>query len=190
MRALAAAALALALALAACRTAPTERVLYQWSDAEGNVRYTTLPDEVPRAARETLSPVKWGLTAQQNAALMPGSRTEPRPPESAREWLAGQEPPEETDAGAAASAAEVAEEAAVPTKPEEIAALDARIRELEQQITAAEVSLAQRMGEPDTEVNPVDQASVREAADRLPQLQAELEELRSRRQLVTPANGN
>ena len=33
----------------------------------------------------------------------------------------------------------------------------------------------------------VDEAAVREASDRLPQLQADLEELRSRRQLMTPA---
>ena len=190
MRALVHAALALALGLAACRTAPKERVLYQWSDADGNVRFTTSPDVVPRSARDTLSPVQWGLSAQQNAALLPGARTEPRPPESAREWLAGEGPPEERDAGLAASEQEVAEEAAVPTRPEEIAALDARIRELEQQITEAEVSLAQRMGEPASEDgNPLDEAAVREASDRLPQLQAELEELRSRRQLMTPADG-
>jgi hypothetical protein len=82
----------------------------------------------------------------------------------------------------------VAEEAAVPTTPEEIAAIDARIRALEQQITEEEVSLAQRMGEPESEDgNPVDEAAVREASDHLPQLQAELEELRSRRQLMKPA---
>jgi hypothetical protein len=188
MRALAAAALALALALAACRSAPAERVLYQWSDADGNVRYTTSPDAVPRGARDTLAQVQPGRSAQENAALLPGARTEPRPPESTREWLAGEKPPEETDAGAAASAAEVAEEAAVPTRPEEIAALDARIRELEQEITETEVSLAQRMGEPDAEGDAVDDAAVREASDRLPALQAELEELRSRRQLMTPAD--
>jgi hypothetical protein len=187
MRALAAAALALALALAACRTAPSQRALYQWSDPDGNVRYTTRPDEVPRASRDTLARVEPGRTAQQNAALVPGARTEPRPAESAREWLAGQ-PGEERDAGAAASAAEVAEQAAVPTTPAEIAALDARIRELEQEITEAEVGFAQRIGEPDAE-NPVDEAAVREAAERLPKLRAELAELRARRQLVTPADG-
>jgi hypothetical protein len=187
MRALTLVALA-ALALVACRTASTERVLYQWSDAEGNVRYTTLPEAVPRASRDSLNQVQPGRSAQQNAALMPGSITEPRPPESPREWLAGQEPPEETDAGVAASEAEVAEEAAVPTTPEEIAAIDARIRALEQQITEEEVSLAQRMGEPESEDgNPVDEAAVREASNHLPQLQAELEELRSRRQLMKPA---
>ncbi|HEX5067387.1 MAG TPA: hypothetical protein VFY49_14805 [Myxococcota bacterium] len=187
MRAITLVALA-ALAFVACRTASTERVLYQWSDAEGNVRYTTLPETVPGASRDSLNQVQPGRSAQENAALMPGSITEPRPPESPREWLAGQQPPEETDAGAAASAAEVAEEAAVPTTPEEIAAIDARIRALEQQITEEEVSLAQRMGEPESEDgNPVDEAAVREASDHLPQLQAELEELRSRRQLMKPA---
>jgi hypothetical protein len=169
MRVIAAAPLALVLALVACRTASTERVLYQWSDAEGNVRYTTLPEAVPRASRETLNQVQPGRSAQENASLMPGSITEPRPPESPREWLAGQEPPEETDAGVAASEAEVAEQAAVPT-------------------TEEEVSLAQRMGEPESEDgNPVDEAAVREASNHLPQLQAELEELRSRRQMMTPA---
>ena len=189
MRALAAGALLLALAaFAGCRTSPSTPVLYQWSDAEGNVRYTMQRDLVPRSARDTLKPVVPGQTAQANAAEMPGSSTEPRPPQTAREWLKGG-PPEETDAGAAASAAEVAEQAKVPTTPEEIAALDARIRELEQQVTEAEVSLAQRMGEKDADGNPVDAASVREEADRLPQLQAELAELRARRELVKPADG-
>lgn len=185
-------ALALAFALGACSTAPRQRVLYQWADEDGNVRYTTLPDAVPRSARDTLAAVEPGRSAQQNAELLPGARTEPRPPESAREWLAGEKPPEERDAGLAASEQEVAEEAAVPSTPEEIAALDARIRELEQEITETEVSLAQRIGEPvptgGGDGTPVDPAAVREASDRLPQLQAELEELRSRRQLMTPAD--
>ena len=44
-----------------------------------------------------------------------------------------------------------------------------------EEITEAEVSLAQRMGEPESEDgNPVDEAAVREASNRLPQLQAEL----------------
>ena len=189
-RALAHGALLLALAaVAGCRTSPSSQpVLYQWSDPEGNVRYTMQRDLVPRSARDTLKPVVPGQSAQANAAELPGASTEPRPPQTAREWLRGA-PPEETDAGAAASAAEVAEQAKVPTTPEEIAALDARIRELEQQVTEAEVSLAQRMGEKDAEGNPVDAASVREEADRLPQLQAELAELRARRQLVKPADG-
>jgi hypothetical protein len=190
MRALAVGALLLALgAVAGCRTAPAAPFLYQWSDADGNVRYTMQRDLVPRDARDTLKPVVPGQSAQANAAETPGSSTEPRPPQTAREWLKGGGPPEETDAGAAASAAEVAEQAKVPTTPEEIAALDARIRELEQQVTEAEVSLAQRMGEKDADGNPVDAASVREEADRLPQLQAELAELRARRELVKPGNG-
>ncbi|HVN40523.1 MAG TPA: hypothetical protein VMW19_20350 [Myxococcota bacterium] len=189
MRALAAGALLLALgAVAGCHTAPSEPLLYQWADAEGNVRYTMNRDLVPRSARDTLQPVVPGRTAQANAAALPGASTEPRPPQTAREWLKGALH-EETDAGKAASAAEVAEQAKVPTTPEEIAALDARIRELEQQVTEAEVSLAQRMGEKDANGNPVDQASVREEADRLPQLKAELAELRARRELVKPGNG-
>jgi hypothetical protein len=152
MHAFAAVALAPALALVACRTAPSERVLYQWSDAEGNVRYTTLPDEVPRSARDTLLPVQPGRTAQENASVLPGARTEPRPPESTREWLRGEAAGRPTRAPRRAPRR--AEEAAVPTRPEEIAALDARIRELEQQITEAEVSLAQRMGRAGPDGNP------------------------------------
>jgi hypothetical protein len=45
LRALAAGALALAAA-AGCRTASSDPVLYQWSDAEGNVRYTMQRDLV------------------------------------------------------------------------------------------------------------------------------------------------
>lgn len=185
MRAPAAGALLLAFALAACRTDSPERVLYQWSDAAGNVRYTTEPSLVPRASRATLARVVPGQSAVQNAALFPGASTEPRPETSGRDWLRG----EETDAGLAASAAEVKEQASVPTTPEEIAALDARIRALEQQITEAEVTFAQRIGEPDPSGNPVDEAAVRQAADQLPRLQAELAELRARRELVAPGNG-
>ena len=48
----------------------------------------------------------------------------------------------------------------------------------------------QLAAEPESEDgNPVDEAAVREVSDRLPQLKAELEELRSRRQLMIPADG-
>lgn len=185
MRALAAGALLLAFALAACRTSAPQRVLYQWSDAQGNVRYTTDPGDVPRSARATLTRVEPGRSAQANAAALPGARTEPRPEPSAAEWLRG----DETDAGAAASAGEAAEQAAVPTTPQEIAALDARIHALEQEITEAELALAQRVGEPELPGQPRDDAALREAAERLPQLQAELEALRTRRGLMQPSDG-
>jgi hypothetical protein len=52
-------------------TAPAERAtppLYQWTDADGNVRYTPDPDRVPSGRRSTLLLVVPGLTPSRAAA--------------------------------------------------------------------------------------------------------------------------
>jgi hypothetical protein len=174
MRLLLAVGLLLALGLPACRSRAPERVLYQWADAEGNVRFTSSPGRVPRAARATLTRVEPGRSADDNAALLPGARTQPRPETSAAQWLRG----EEAEAAAARRV--------TPPTPEELPQLDARIRELETQITEAEVELADRTGAPEGAAP--DAAAVREVAERLPRLQAELAALRERRALAAPAD--
>lgn len=173
MRTLAAAGLLCALSLLACRTHAPERVLYQWADEQGNVRFTTKPDEVPSAARETLTRVEPGRSADENAGLLPGARTQPRPETTAAEWLRGEE---------AAAKAEAAAPPPKPPSPEDLPVIDARIRELEGQIAEAEVELADRTDAPEGATP--DAAAVREVAERLSTLQAELDALRARRALA------
>jgi hypothetical protein len=173
---------ALGLALAACAARSPGRALYQWSDEQGNVRYTTSPDEVPRAARHTLARIEPGRSAEANALLSPGARTEPRSAPSATEWLRG-EAPAEPGAGTEAAAGATGSAPATPATPEEIAALDAAIRALETEIAAAEIALADQIGGAEQG------AGVREASERLPRLQAELLALRERRAAVAPDDG-
>jgi hypothetical protein len=172
---------ALGLALAACAARGPGRALYQWSDEQGNVRYTTSPGEVPRAWRHTLARIEPGRSAEANAALSSGARTQPRSEPSATEWLRGEaEGTGAVEPGAAAGASGSAPAAATP---EEIDALDAAIRALETEIAAAELALAEQIG--DSEQG----AGVREASERLPQLEAELLALRERRAAVAPGDG-
>lgn len=176
---------ALGLALAACAARSPGRALYQWSDEQGNVRYTTSPGEVPRVWRHTLARIEPGRSAEANAELSPGARTEPRSAPSATEWLRG-EAPAEAGAGTEAAAAATGSAPAAPTTPatpEEIAALDTAIRALETEIAAAEIALAEQIGGAEQG------AGVREASERLPQLQAELRALRERRAAVAPDDG-
>jgi len=168
---------ALGLALAACAARSPGRDLYQWSDDQGNVRYTASPDAVPRSWRHTLARVEPGRSAEANAELSPGARTLPRPAPSATEWLRGEAPP---DAGASTEAAGAPPASATP---EDVAALDAAIRSLETEIAAAEIALADQIAGSEQG------AGVREASERLPQLQAELRALRERRAAIAPDDG-
>lgn len=168
--------LPLALVALACSTSQPSGTLQQWTDANGNARYTTSPDQVPRGDRATLARVEPGKSAVENAAALPGSRTEPLTPPSAAEWLkggapdpapAGLEPAAEP--GAAAQPTAVASPAPVEPPPD-AATLDQRIRALESQIAEAEVELADA-----TAANPPADA------DRLRQLSRHLEELQTER---------
>jgi hypothetical protein len=177
-------AVVLALGLAACASYAPGHALYQWSDAEGNVRYTVDPESVPRDLRDTLTRVEPGRSADENAALSPGARTQPRPGQTAADWLRGgaQAPA----AGAASAAGPQAQAAAAapsaPPTPEEIASLDARIAELQRQITEAELALTENLGE-------AQQAEgLRAASETLPKLQAELRALEARRAQAKPAD--
>lgn len=167
--------LAFALSLVAC-AARNPGGLQQWTDANGNVRYTTAPQVVPRDQRETLARVEPGRSAQQNAAALPGSRTEPLTPPSAAEWLKGQAPDPApaglepaTDPGQPEDAAEII--VPVPAgEPFDPAALAVRIRALESEIAEAEVELADATAADP----PADAEQLRRISGHLEELQSEL----------------
>ncbi len=174
---------ALGLALAACATRSPDRALYQWSDDQGNVRYTKSPGGVPRAWRHTLARIEPGRSADANAALSPGARTQPRSEPSASEWLRGDAPAEAGAAAQGAAGGATGSAPAAPATPEQVAALDAAIRTLETEIAAAELQLAEQIGDS------LQGAGVREASERLPRLQAELLALRERRAALAHGDG-
>ena len=67
---------ALALGLVSCARARDDgRTLYQWTDRDGAVRFTSQRERIPRGRRLGAKPVEPGLTAEQNAELMPRART-------------------------------------------------------------------------------------------------------------------
>jgi len=68
----------------------------------------------------------------------------------------------------------------IPPSPE-VAALDARIAELEKSIAADEAALADYISDPDRAKRPPESGDIAAIADRLPRLQNELRELRAQR---------
>ena len=161
------------------------RVLYQWADADGNVRFTSSPGERPaRRARHArarragtqrrrerraaagrahaaAARADRGGVAARRAARGRRRRRRRRPPRSRRRRL-------------------------VPPTPEEVAEIDARIRTLESQIADAEVELTQRTSVPDRERRGAERGG--RAGDRGPPagLQAELAALRDAPRAVAP----
>lgn len=149
---------ALALALAAPASARPRDALYQWTDATGAVRYTTQIERVPVGQRG-------------EAVLIAGTHGAPR---------AGNQPTAEKPTAAQPAAAPVAQPSSAPSP--EIAALDARIAELEKSIAADEAALGDYISDPDRAKRQADSAEdVAAIADRLPRLQNELRELRAKR---------
>jgi hypothetical protein len=167
------AAAVLCLALAACRTPDAGGALQQWTDEQGNVRYTTSVDQVPRDRRDTLARVEPGRSAEENAAESPGARTQPVPPPTAAEWLRGEEPAPEPPADT--------EAATLTEAPADAATVDKRIRGLENEISAAQTELAEAEGA----ASP-DAARTEEATKRLGWLQEQLEAARAQRAALPP----
>jgi hypothetical protein len=169
-----AAALALLLSLAACSARDAGGALQQWTDEQGNVRYTTSPEQVPRDRRYTLTRVEPGKSAEENAAALPGARTVPVPPPTAAEWLRGEEP---GSAGTPETAAAPPEGGAAP----DATGLDERIRGLESDIAAAQTELDQANG-----ADNADAAQVDAVTQRLGWLQEQLEAARAQRAALPP----
>jgi hypothetical protein len=211
------AALALLLVCGQARAAD----LYQWTDEQGNVRYTPDPERVPSGRRDTVIPLEPG--APRTPAAPPRAAPDPvaPAPSTPREQPAGKAPapapsaapiaptsptPATAPAPSAAPApvpapapAATATPAPTPSTtpppaepraapavaaPAPLAAADA---EREQQLLAAIaadedalkalISSEAQPGEP----SPADSEKLREIAQRLPGLQAELAALRARR---------
>jgi hypothetical protein len=147
-----------ALALAAPASARSRDALYQWTDAAGAVRYTTQIERIPVGQRG-------------EAVLVAGAHGAPR---------AGDRPTTEKPSAAQPAAEPTAQPSTAPSP--EVAALDARIAELEKSIAADEAALGDYISDPDRGKRQADSAGdVAAIAERLPRLQNELRELRAKR---------
>ncbi len=158
-----------ALAIAAPAAAGARDPLYQWSDASGAVRYTTVVERIPEELRSS---------AIEIAAEREGARVAETP---AGETRAAQKSAAEQSAPAAEPPVQSAPPPAPPVD-EKVAALDARIADLEKRIEADETELGNYISDPERVSRESDSGEVAAIADRLPRLQDELRELRKQRE--------
>jgi hypothetical protein len=135
------------------------RTLYQWSDADGSVRYTTYADRVPVKHLIAMKRVTPGRSAEENAALFPGSRT-----------------PQATDA----SSGETGRPISNADDPD-LADLDRRIAELEVAVARDEEILKLLISDPEATEGLRSSEELSEISKRLPGRQAELRALREER---------
>lgn len=131
-------------------------VIYQWTDSHGIYRYTPELDRVPADARDTVITIQTGEGPPSNTPIYfdpdPRSKLVEVPvPEPATGTARGVPRPDYTE-------------------------YDDRIRELEARIAEDEESLKVLINEPGTATGEVP-PELREIADRLPRLQAELDSL-------------
>jgi hypothetical protein len=173
LRALAlAAAFALAFAGAAAPLRAEPAALYQWTDAQGVIRYTPDPSRVPDDRRGTMVRVELGTPGATAAP--------PRLPEPDL----GIEPDDAVVEGPAPfNAPEQASRVESVRVEEPAPALEARRSELEAAIAADEEALKALISEAPVEGSDalIDSDELREIARRLPELQAELEALEAKR---------
>jgi len=155
---------AIALALAAPAAARPRDALYRWTDATGAVRYTTQIERIP--------------VGQRGAAVLVAGA-----PGAAR---AGETPTAEKPTAAQPAAEPAAQPSSAPSPA--VAALDARIAELEKSIAADEAALGDYISDP-ARVGESRGGSgeVAAIANRLPRLQNELRELRAQRAAAASA---
>jgi len=159
--------------------------LYQWSDAGGAVRYTTHPSRIPEAFRASAVRVEAGREAEENAARLPGARTEPERPVPAQEWLEGGL---EDDA---VPPAPPGPPPAVEAAPDDArSALDARIARLEAAVERDETALEELVSDPESAARLRESDALGVIAERLPRLQRELRELRARREALAGPDGD
>jgi len=146
--------IATAALLAGCAAEQPSRWLYQWTDASGSVRYTAFPARIPADREHTRERVLSSEEARRAGAL------------ASIEIPATAPPPQGADPGAAR---------------EVLSPLDARIAELEAQIAADEETLKALISDPKMADTLRSNPELRKVGERLPGLQAELEELRAER---------
>lgn len=145
-----------------CAAPTPSRSLYQWTDASGNVRYTTFPDRIPRGRLGTSKVVEAPARGQASAAL-PATVTVPVP----------------------APDAPAATPPAVEAPPAPANPLDARIAELEAQVKADEETLKTLISDPAQADALRSSPRLHQIAEQLPQLQAELAVLLKQRAATT-----
>jgi len=139
--------------------------LYRWSDADGNVRYTSERERIPLLHRADAERVELPPEPEAPLPALGG----PPSPESA----ADDEALPAVDAAGASDAA-----ASLPDPP---SPLDARIAALEQAIEADEAILTAHISDPDRAASLGSSEEIAAIAERLPRLQAELRALREQR---------
>jgi hypothetical protein len=176
--------LALAFSVVVASAAEKDSALYQWTDERGNVRYTPDPDRVPSSRRGTLLRLEPGMPPPP-APIRPAAAPAPVPGEPAP---AATTPARGAPAAAAATPAPSAPAAAPQPPPAPGAGDVAREQQLAAAIAADQEALKVLIAaQPAPGDAPLaESAQLREIAQRLPQLQAELHALRERR---TPPAG-
>jgi hypothetical protein len=149
--------------------------LYLWTDGEGSVHYTAKRSAIPRAYR--LSAHSVALDGSDGLEDAGATALATDPVQSVSATGAAPDPSDASDPGRGAETKSV--EAATPSTPE----LDARIREVEAVIARDEEALKLLIAEDPAEGRDSLAASqqLREIAQRLPGLQAELRSLRAQR---------
>jgi hypothetical protein len=149
--------------------------LYRWTDAEGSVHYTAKRSSIPRVYR--LSARSVAPDGSDGPADAGAGALATDPVQSVSSTGAEPAPPDASHPGRGAETKSV--EAAPPSTPE----LDARIREVETAIARDEETLKLLIAEDPAEGRDSLAASrqLREIAQRLPGLQAELRSLRAQR---------
>lgn len=129
--------------------------LFQWRDAQGTVRYTTYPDEVPRSQRATLRRVEASISSGWNL---------------------------ETASAVPAAAAGAAAGLPAPGNASEPASeTDAAIARLEATIARDKALLESLISDPEGVQTLEDSPDLSAIAERLPRQQADLEALLERR---------
>lgn len=180
--------LALPLGAALLAAAPAAAdTLYQWTDSNGAVRYTTKPERVPVVDRARLEEVQAGRSARENAEQLEGAYTEGGPAEAAG-FLEPevQVPAPEIDPfnePAEAAKALVQDRDALANDPEMVA-LEQRILELEIAVARDREATKLLLTKPEGTDELPESPELDEIAARLPRLEQELAELRARRDRV------
>jgi len=149
--------------------------IYQWTDANGDTRYTPNLDKVPRSARDTVLTIQSGEEGPSNEPIY--FQPDPRASE-----VAVPEPATETASSPVVVSPLVPGSGEPEDAPPPADANDraAEIRALESEIAQIEDQLKDYISEPGGVPGPDIPPELREIADRLPGLQAELARLQRR----------
>jgi len=177
--------MALGVVVVACASTPDDgRTLYQWSDRDGIVRFTSHREQIPRGRRLGAHAVEPGLTAEQNSELLPGARTSPTIAEKKAAAEASTILPD-ADAdpfNAPEEARSVRDYRAAID--EELAEIDQRIVELEIEIARDQEAIQFLISDPEASQDLHGSEELAAIGKRMPERQSKLRALRERRARV------